>query len=834
MSDQQAENPSRGDLTRRDLICRSLAAAAAAGVIASPWAGAAGCDEAGGAVPAAGGGAAGVRSAGGPSSAASGRWSDAATWGGVVPGAGDVPRVAAGHAVIFDVDGARTAGLLVEAGATLAFDPDAAASLECTGNVVVEGTLRMRPARADVAHALRFRDVDESRFTGGGMDPVAGDVGLWVVGDGALDLLGAAKTAWTRAAGSVRAGAGAFAVEDAAGWRVGDTVVIVPTDTPPEDGYDWDDAADAPRDPFAPKFERRTIAAVDGNAVSLDAPLAFDHLEVTAHAGKRWTAEVANLSRNVRVEGAPGGRAHVFVRSRVPQQVRYVEGRHLGPRKVQDGSSRPQLVQGRYALHFHHCMDGSRGSLVEGCALYDVGNRAYVPHMSHGITMRGNVSFASMEPGFWWDFQEVSHDTKWDGNLVALVYGNGVDRSTFGMTFGQGDGNVARRNVVAYGHHGDPHNHGGYVWDADNEGVWVFEGNLSHSNRCGLFVWQNTGLNHTIVDHESYNDVVAIFHGAYANAYTYTGGYVYGGVVEVKATSGNSSGVRFERVTFDGGGRLPFCVDVFPSPATSGVDHNAFRECTFRNAAVAVRMNTFPIGDENTRKHVDLILCAFEDVGHPTAFTPESTPDSSFQIQPPPPPAGGERPTRVVHATQDAPERIEPFAPYRYGTGTGLTGRYFNGADFDRPAFARTDPMVTFQQWSFDRAASPVGVHHLITSDAFSVRWTGRVEAHYTAPHRFRVQGGGGFRLWVDGRLVLDAWSERADNADYVDSAPVEMTAGRQYDLRLETFNTAGARGCQLYWTCDAIGRMVHVPQSQLYPERRGEAPGPAGDGGRR
>ncbi|CAA9412988.1 MAG: hypothetical protein AVDCRST_MAG64-2436, partial [uncultured Phycisphaerae bacterium] len=639
-------------------------------------------------------------------------------------------------------------------------------------------------------------------------------------------LLGAAKTAWTRAGGSVAAGARKFAVHDATGWRVGDTIVIVPTETPPDEGFGWDDATQMPRDPFAPKFERRKVVAFDGGVITVDAPLTHDHLEVATGTGKRWTAEVANLSRNVRVEGAPGKRAHVFIRSRRPQSVRYVGGRHLGPRKVQDGRSRPQLVSGRYGLHFHHCMDGSRGSLVEGCAFYDIGNRVYVPHMSHGVAMRGNVAFASMEAAFWWDFQEVTHDTTWDGNLVALVLPNGVDLSSFGMTLGQGDGNVARRNVVAYGHTGDPHNHGAYVWDADNEGVWAFEDNLAHSNRCGLFVWQNTGLNHTIVNHESYNDAVAIFHGAYANAYTYTGGYVYNGRVEVKATSGNSSGVRFEKMTFDGAGRQPFCVDVFPSPATSGVDHNAFRACTFRDAPIAVRMNTFPIGDENTRKHVDLILCAFDDVASPTSFTPESTPDSSFQIQP----AEGKA-TRVVHAT-GAPEEIAPFAPYHYGTGTGLAGRYFNGANFDEPAFARTDPMITFQQWSVDKAASPNGMHHRITGDAFSARWTGRVEPHYTAAHRFRVQGGAGFRLWVDGRLVLDDWRERPDNADYVDSGPVDLAAGRRYDLRLETFNTAGARGCQLLWTCDAIGRFVHVPQSQLYPEadaQRGAAPADRG-----
>ena len=742
----------------------------------------------------------------------SGDWSDPATWGGRTPAAADIPLVAGGHRVKLDPKVAITAGVTVAPGALLEFAADASAALECTGNVIVEGTLRMRPVDASVVHALRFRGIDERKFCGGGMDPLDSDVGLWVVGAGAVDLRGAEKCAWTRLTGSASAGAARFDVRDAAGWRVGDTVVIVPTDVPTDDGGDWDDRSNQPLDPFEAKFERRGITAIDGNTISLDAPLVHDHLAVDTGTGKVWTGEVANLTRNVLIEGARGGRGHVFIRSSVPQHLAFVEGRHLGPRNVQaGGGDRPRLVQGRYGLHFHHCMDGSRGSVVEGCALYDLGNRAYVPHMSHGVTMRHNVSFATMEAGFWWDFQEISHDVTWEGNLVALVRGNGIDSSTVGMVLNQGDGNVARDNVVVYGHHGDPHGHGGYVWDADSEGVWVFENNLSHSNRTGLFVWQNTSLNHTVVNHESYNDYLAVFHGAYVNSYTYTGGYVYNGIVRVKATSGNSSGVRFERMTFDGAGRTPQCVEVYPSPVPSGDDANAFRDCTFKNAPVAVLMNTFPIGNEETRKHVDLIRCAFENIKRSAAFTPESTPDSLFRIQTP-----DGRATRIVHASGES--EIEPFAPTLYGNGTGLTGRYFNGVNFDRLAFSRVDSMIMFQQWSYDRAASPTGVHHLITGDAYSIRWTGSIQPQYTAPHSFRVQGGAGFRLWLAGRLIIDSWSERADNTDALESAPVPLEADRRYELRLETFNTAGARGCQLHWSCPQIGRMVHVPQSQLYP----------------
>jgi hypothetical protein len=99
------------------------------------------------------------------------------------------------------------------------------------------------------------------------------------------------------------------------------------------------------------------------------------------------------------------------------------------------------------------------------------------------------------------------------------------------------------------------------------------------------------------------------------------------------------------------------------------------------------------------------------------------------------------------------------------------------------------------------------------------VRWTGRIEPQFSQLHTFRLQGSGGFRLWIDDRQVIDDWSDRVDNADFVESQPIELQKGKQYAIRLETFNASGARGCQLYWQCKGSGRMIHVPQSQLYPD---------------
>ncbi|WP_315817000.1 G8 domain-containing protein [Paraflavitalea speifideaquila] len=135
------------------------------------------------------------------SSMQSGKWSDPATWGGKLPAETDTPLIAAGTTVTFDVAQTTVAGVNISPGATLLFDANQSATLQTTANVVVEGKLQMRPANAAVIQTIRFANVDESRFVGGGMNVLPSDVGLWVMGAGLLDLFGTSKTSWTRVEG---------------------------------------------------------------------------------------------------------------------------------------------------------------------------------------------------------------------------------------------------------------------------------------------------------------------------------------------------------------------------------------------------------------------------------------------------------------------------------------------------------------------------------------------------------------------------------------------------------------------------------------------------------
>ncbi|HEX2027871.1 MAG TPA: hypothetical protein VHF25_07705 [Nitriliruptorales bacterium] len=438
--------------------------------------------------------------------------------------------------------------MTVPAGQVWCFDPGVSTTVQTRANVVVEGTLRMRPSSSSVHHTLRFVDVDESRFVGGDVsEPVASDVGLWIDDAGVWDAQGTPKTSWTRAVGGLPAGASRVDVQDATGWRPGDRIAIVPTLPPTDTRY--------------LSYDERAVTAVSGNSVTVDAPLSHDHPAVTVAPGVVYTAEVLNLTRNVKVEGTPArlaacnrwvGRAHIWVQTSRPQTVRHVELAHLGPRQTIGqyeylcrGSSKG--VPGRNGLHFHKLGDAARGTLIEGVAAHHIGNTAFAPHSSTGITLRANVAHDVMASAYFWaggtdpgTASDATHELTYDRNVASLVRADelAVNEHTTLAGFELGRGgpphfpqyarSVAKGNVAVGVQGGSRAS--GYIWPENGEGVWTFEDNLTHNAReHGLFVWHVTNHFHDVVRFTGYhNGRHGIFHGAYGNPYRYVDNVLYG------------------------------------------------------------------------------------------------------------------------------------------------------------------------------------------------------------------------------------------------------------------------------------------------------------------
>jgi len=155
------------------------------------------------------------------------------------------------------------------------------------------------------------------------------------------------------------------------------------------------------------------------------------------------------------------------------------------------------------------------------------------------------------------------------------------------------------------------------------------------------------------------------------------------------------------------------------------------------------------------------------------------------------------------------PSRELVATSLRIGTGTGLTGTYYNNTTFSGPpVLTRTDPVINF---NFGTGSPDPAV----SVDNFSVRWTGEVQAPATGDFTFATNSDDGVRLRVNGQLVIDNWTFHGDTLNASD--PVHLTAGEKYPVELEFFEGGTFAIIRLQWSF-AGQSLQPIPTTQLYP----------------
>jgi hypothetical protein len=146
----------------------------------------------------------------------------------------------------------------------------------------------------------------------------------------------------------------------------------------------------------------------------------------------------------------------------------------------------------------------------------------------------------------------------------------------------------------------------------------------------------------------------------------------------------------------------------------------------------------------------------------------------------------GEVPIRLEYYNALGSARIrlnwEPVTQYDDWMGSYFPVRDLSGL----PRFQRNDQAIDFN-WG---AGSP---RRDIPDDNFSVRWSRRANFNQTGTYRFRTVSDDGVRLWVDGRLVIDAWRDGYSTNE----AFVDLGAG-PHDLRLDYYEHLGGALIQL------------------------------------
>ncbi len=124
--------------------------------------------------------------------------------------------------------------------------------------------------------------------------------------------------------------------------------------------------------------------------------------------------------------------------------------------------------------------------------------------------------------------------------------------------------------------------------------------------------------------------------------------------------------------------------------------------------------------------------------------------------------------------------------------GAGLKGEYFDNNRLEgTPRLTRTDPKVDFG-WTLNSPGQG------IPFDWYSVRWTGRLTVPAAqVPRRIGIEGNDGYRLYLDGKLLIENWEKRSYRSTLT---PVSLRPGTTHDLRLEYFESSGNARVKLIW----------------------------------
>ncbi|MDR2214515.1 MAG: G8 domain-containing protein, partial [Nevskiaceae bacterium] len=316
------------------------------------------------------------------------RWSDPNTWPNrKVPVAGDKVTIGRDKQVVLDVSPPALSGLSIDGKLTFSNDAD----LELTTEwIMLHGELAIGSEASP--HTRKATITFTDNVPGEDMMAGMGDRGIMISG-GTLNLHGNTTNTWTKLADTAKAGATSIQVLNAAGWRVGDEIVLASTD------YD-------PR-----MAERRTISAVDGNKLTLDKPLEYMHFgKITFDVDER--GEVGLLTRNIKIQASEDA-AQTFVGGHImamPSSRMYISGIELN-RMGQN------LTLARYPVHWHLVGD-AKGQYIKNAAIHDTFNRCVTVHGTNELQIENNVTYNTVGHCFVLE-DGIEHGNQFVRNLAS-------------------------------------------------------------------------------------------------------------------------------------------------------------------------------------------------------------------------------------------------------------------------------------------------------------------------------------------------------------------------------------------------------------------------------
>ena len=317
-------------------------------------------------------------------------WSDPASWpDGKVPREGDAVTIGKDRTIVLDVSPPALRSLTVNG--KLSFSNDRDLELKTDWIYLAGGELDIgseaHPHTRNATITLTDKVPGEDINT-------MGDRGIMLL-RGALSLHGDRKNAWTRLADTARAGSTRIHVLNAGGWRNGDVIVLASTDFDPT------------------QAEKRTIAAISGDAITLDQPLQHMHFgKVTDGVDER--GEVGMLTRNILIHASDDAETsyfggHIMAMAGSKMFVSGVELTRMGQ----------NMHLARYPIHWHILGDAD-GQYIENSSIHDTYSRCVTVHGTNNLRIQNNVTYNTVGHCYFME-DAVEHGNQFIHNLGMLT-----------------------------------------------------------------------------------------------------------------------------------------------------------------------------------------------------------------------------------------------------------------------------------------------------------------------------------------------------------------------------------------------------------------------------
>jgi beta-glucosidase len=125
---------------------------------------------------------------------------------------------------------------------------------------------------------------------------------------------------------------------------------------------------------------------------------------------------------------------------------------------------------------------------------------------------------------------------------------------------------------------------------------------------------------------------------------------------------------------------------------------------------------------------------------------------------------------------------------------SGLIGKYYKGLNFSGSLVKEVNDKAVNFSWTLYPPDEQLQL------DDYAVRWGGNIKVPQNADVNIGLEGNDGYRLYLDGKLIIDNWDKRSFSTKTV---PFHFEKNKDYAIKVEFFESKGNGKIKLIWDYD-------------------------------